>query len=219
MTLEEYKKIYSDDDAAPGWDAIDAAVEKLYPDQEPKHYAATPHYAMGGENPLDGVSIYQALYQGEDYFHIVTYGFSELYYAEEALGGEYSKFGFELTFRIKRFESDADYPIWAVNLLQNIAKYVFKSGKWFEPNHYMPANGPIRHGFETELTGMAFALDPELGVIDTPHGAVQFLQVFGLNDLELNEIKTAQSTAEPILEKHRQNNALLITDLNRQAGG
>jgi len=34
VNIEEYKEKYSEEDA-PGWAAIDSAMEKLYPDQEP----------------------------------------------------------------------------------------------------------------------------------------------------------------------------------------
>ena len=78
------------------------------------------------------------------HLHLVTYGFSHLYYDEDHLGKDFSRFGFELTFRLRQDPADDDMPMWAINLSQNIALYVFKSGKWFEPGHYIPANGPIK---------------------------------------------------------------------------
>lgn len=215
MNLEEYKEKYTKDDA-PGWLAIDEAIEKLYRDQEPKHWAATPHYAAGGEDPIDGISFYEAHYNGELYYHFVTYGFSNLYYDEEHLGNDFSKFGFELTFRLKPYHLDKDGPTWVFHLIQNIARYVFNSGKWFEPYHYMPANGQIRLNSDTALTGIAFLLDPELGTIDTPHGEVQLLQMFGINDEEYNQLKNAQIDASSLITEHAKSNPLLITNLERQ---
>ncbi|WP_157959175.1 hypothetical protein [Marinomonas shanghaiensis] len=52
MNLDQYKEKYTAD-GAPGWLAIDEVVEKLYPHQEPKHWAATPHHAIGGKDPID----------------------------------------------------------------------------------------------------------------------------------------------------------------------
>ncbi len=216
MNIEEYKKLYKNEESAPGWDAIDKALEKLYQSQKPKHFAATPHYAVGGNDPLDGISLYEAEYNGEKYFHIVTYGFSNLYYDEEAVGKDFSKYGFELTFRIKPFELDNEYPYWAINMLQNIARYVFKSGNWFEEYHYMPANGPIRQECDTELTGLAFLIDPELGTIETPHGQVQFLQAFGITEKEFQEIKSTSGNAEIVVGRNKKLNNLLITDLQRK---
>lgn len=214
MNLKEYKKKYTKDDA-PGWLAIDKAIEALYPGQEPKHWAATPHYAVGGKDPIDGISFYEALRDGELYYHFVTYGFSNLYYDEELVGNDYSKFGFELTFRLKPYHLDKDGPTWVFHLIQNIARYVFKSGNWFEPYHYMPTNGQIRLDSDTSLTGIAFLLDPELGVIDTPHGEVQFLQMFGINDEEFNQLKSEKYDASSLIKIHAENNPLLITDLER----
>ncbi len=81
MTLEEYKKEFSEDDSV-GWLEIDKVFDQLYPEQEPKHFAPAISYMLGGESPLDGVSIYESKKQ-ENHFHFVTYGFSELYYNEE----------------------------------------------------------------------------------------------------------------------------------------
>jgi len=215
MTLEEYKKTYTEDDAV-GWLAIDSQIDKFYKGQEPKHFASPVPYILGGENPLDGISIYESKKQ-IDHFHFVTYGFSELYYNEESAGKEFSKFGFELTFRLKKY-SEEDNINWACNMLQNLAKYVFKSGKWFEEFHVIPANGPIRLNYETELTAIAFIIDPEFGIIETPNGQVQFLQMVGLTTKEYEAFKQNPllSETEKIIEKLKVDNELLITDLDRK---
>lgn len=213
MDLAKYKETYTEEDA-PGWLAIDEAVKKLYPEQEPKHWAATPHYMIGGKDPIDGISIYEAQFNGEKYHHFVTYGFSNLYYNEEHAGNEYSKFGFELTFRLKHYYLDKNGPNWVFNFLQNIARYVFNSGKWFEPNHHMSANGPIRLDSDTKITAIVFTLDPELKKIETPHGEVQFLQILGVTEDEYRSIKGSTEATIKLLDKHLTNNPLLITNLD-----
>lgn len=214
MTLEEYKQQFSEDDAV-GWLEIDNEFERLYPNQEPKHFAPAISYMLGGEYPLDGVSIYDSKKQ-TDHFHFVTYGFSELYYNEEKVDGEFSKWGFELTFRLKPFEADNGNPSWAVTLLQNIAKYVFDSGNWFEEFHYMPANGPIRLDTDTEITALLFVNDPEIEKKQTPHGEVSFLQIVGITSAEYEAIKENPGTVEELANKLKENNPLLITDLTRK---
>lgn len=214
MTLEEYKKQFTDDDAV-GWLEIDKEFERLYPGQEPKHYAPAISYMLGGENPLDGVSVYESKKQ-TDHFHFITYGFSELYYDEEKVDGEFSKWGFELTFRLKPFEKDNGNPSWAIALLQNIAKYVFSSGKWFEEYHFMPANGPIRLETDTDITALVFVEDPEIPKKQTPHGEVSFLQIVGITNAEYESILENPGTAEALVNKLKENNPLLITDLNRK---
>ena len=69
-----------------GWDAITAAFEKLYPGQEePRHFAALIPWRLGGNDPLQGVSAYD----GGDFFHLVSYGLSDLkMHFEAAQGGD-----------------------------------------------------------------------------------------------------------------------------------
>ena len=219
MTQKEYKNLFDEDDPV-GWLEIDKVVEGIYGDQKPRHYAPPLHYMVGGEDPLDGVSIYDSQ---KDMFHrhLVSYGMSELYYNEEAAGGEFSKWGFEFTFRLKPFDEDGDDPTWVVNLMNNLARYVIKSGKWFEEYHVIPANGPIRLNStdEINIVGVAFVSDPELGKIQTPHGEVSFLQMVGLTANEMDRITSANSAydeVKKVLDEIKTTNPLMITDLLRR---
>ncbi len=215
MNIEEYKNHFSEDDPV-GWLAIDQILNKVYPNQEPLHWATVIKYMLGGNDPLDGISVYKSK-QSTDHFHFVSYGFSELYYNEEKVGGEFSKWGFELTFRLKPFAEDKDNPVWVASLMQNLARYVFDSGRWFEEYHFIPANGPIRLNTETDITALAFVLDPELGKIRTPHGEVSFLQMVGLTSAEYEAVKQEPSSLESLIQQMKESNPLLITDLQRKA--
>ena len=47
--LAEYKRLYGGrDDAAPGWDAIDACLREVYGDQEPRHRGTVIKHVLGG---------------------------------------------------------------------------------------------------------------------------------------------------------------------------
>ena len=219
MTQKEYKNLFDEDDAV-GWLEIYKVGEGIYGDQKPRHYAPPLHYMVGGEDPLDGVSIYDSQ---KDIFHrhLVSYGMSELYYNEEAAGGEFSKWGFEFTFRLKPFAEDGDDPTWVVNLMNNLARYVIKSGKWFEEYHVIPANGPIRLNSTAEINivGVTFVSDPELGKVQTPHGEVSFLQMVGLTANEMNRITSASlayDEVKKVLDEMKTTNPLMITDLLRR---
>lgn len=214
MNLEEYKQKFTEDDAV-GWLSIDEKVNEIYGQQEPQHFGTIIKYMLGGKDPLDGISVYESQNQ-EDHYHIVSYGLSELYYNEESAGKEFSKYGFEFTFRLKKKEGD-DFN-WAMNLMQNLARYVFETGKWFEEFHFIPTNSPIRLDYDTNLTAIAFVLDPELGKIQTPHGEVQFLQMVGITTDEYELLKQNPKLAETekFLEQLKINNPLLITDLYRK---
>jgi hypothetical protein len=171
----------------------------------------------GGTDPIDGASIYDSKHQ-TFHRHIISYGMSELYYNEEKAGGEFSKWGFEFTFRLTPFKDDENDPIWAINVMNNLARYVFSSGKWFEENHFIPANGPIRLNTDTQITGFIFALDPELGKIETPHGELSFLQLVGITDTEVEQLKKSPTVGavHELIENLKKDNPLLITDLNRK---
>ncbi|WP_295116515.1 suppressor of fused domain protein [uncultured Chitinophaga sp.] len=218
MTKEEYKEQFEEDDAV-GWFSIDAALEKVYGSEEPRHYPPLCglHYMAGGTDPIDGASIYDS--NAQDFHrHIVSYGMSELYYNEEKAGGDFSKWGFEFTCRLVPFAGDANDPFWMLQVMNNLARYVISSGRWFEEHHFVPAGGPIRLNTDTAITGFVIALDPQLGKIDTPHGEVSFLQLVGITDKEVEQLKEAP-TVEAIaafIEEMKKTNPLLITDLTRK---
>lgn len=218
MNKEEYQKQFTTEDT-PGWQSIDHQLDKVYGSIEPRHYPPLCglHYMAGGSDPIDGASVYDSNHQ-EFHRHIVSYGMSELYYDEEKAGGEFSKWGFEFTFRLVPFQDDQNDPIWAIQVMNNLARYVFSSGKWFEENHFVPANGPIRLDTETEITGFVFTLDPELGKIQTPHGEVSFLQMVGITNAEVEQQKLNPTTdaVKELIDRLKVDNPLLITDLNRK---
>ena len=134
-TEEQYKAKFEETDSV-GWDAIDEALLKVYSEQEPRHYGPVLKFMLGGEDPLDGISIYD---NEEQTFHrhIVSYGMSDLYYSPESAENEFSGWGFEFTFRVVPFEKDKDSdgaknePYCAMNVMQNLSRYVFESQKWF----------------------------------------------------------------------------------------
>lgn len=213
MTPEAYKQHFSED-AVPGWDAIDTALASVYGEQEPEHFASVIKYMIGGPDPIDGTSIYKSAKQTY-HKHLISYGMSELYFAPDKAEGEFSGWGFEFTFRVKSTEGE-EQPKWAISLMNNLARYVFQSGNWFEEFHYIPANGPIKLDYPTDIVGLIFVTDPELGTIATPHGQLTFLQMVGITTSELERIKQHPDQIETLIEEMRVTNPLLITDLDRK---
>ena len=51
MTPEQYRKQFAEDEAV-GWNAIDAALAKVYGEQKCRHYAASIPFELGGDEPL-----------------------------------------------------------------------------------------------------------------------------------------------------------------------
>jgi hypothetical protein len=203
----------NDEAIAIGWDAIDAALAQIYAGREPKHYGAVIPFVLGGRDPLQGISVYKNT-TPLPHFHYVTYGFSELY-EKEGHDPDVSGFGFELTFRLARDAADEDPPVWALNFLQNIARYVFSTGNALAKHHHVDLNGPIALGRETQICNIALEVDPQLGEINSQNGCVTFLQVVGLCADEYELVKDWDCGR--FLEELARQWPLLITDLSRQS--
>ncbi len=215
MNLEEYRAAYSED-TAPGWDAIDQKLAEVYGIQDHRHWAPAVRHVLGGPDPLDGISVYRCAEGDGGHLHYVTFGFSSLYYDEAAVNGPFSGLGFELTIRVLERDAPSDQPGWVCSLLQNLAKYIFKSNKWFEANQWLDARGPIRQNCDTDIVGMIFVPDPVLKTIETPHGRLEFLQIAGITTPELALIRDGVQTPAAMVEELRRSSPLLITDLLRR---
>ncbi|MEV4055306.1 suppressor of fused domain protein [Amycolatopsis sp. NPDC049688] len=189
-----------DEESAPGWDAIEAAVAPHVPAQEPLHWGTG---TVPGQDGIYGISAYR----GDGHWLLVTFGLTELFGKESDDPGT-SGFGFELTLRVP-VAGEQPAP-WSLTLLQRLGEYVFSTGRGFEPGHRLSPGGPITGSADTRLTAIAFDADPVLGPIGTPHGAARFLTVFGITDDELRTAKET-STAD-VLASHRRGNPLLVTD-------
>lgn len=214
MDKDEYKKLELEkEDWAPGWDAIDGVFQRRYPKQIPVHYGTELHKraSLGGEEYLDGYSIYQS---SNGYKHIVTYGLTELYTNEEAFGGEWSRWGYEMTIKLN--EEKNENCLWAINMLSNLARYTYMKERFFEPMQYVAGNGAsIHQGRESKITALLIVSDTEIQGIDTLHGRVDFLQLVGMTQRELELIKENHRQVYSLVENLKKENPYLVTDMNR----
>ncbi len=197
---------------AMGWDAITAAFERIYPDQtNPKHYGTLLKWALGGKDPLDGISIYD----GGDYWHFVTYGMTELYEKEEGNDG-ISGFGYEMTFKLKKDNyADEEGELKCIcGILQAIARITFNNSEIFQPFEFLYTGQTtgIDAYQKSNITGFICVPDTSVNTIDTPNGRVAFLTFIGMTDAELKTLDTVQSVKD-IYEKLGSD----ITDYNRKS--
>lgn len=183
----EEKDLKKDEVVMDGWKAIEDECLKMYPGQtDPKHYGTLIPWSLGGNDPLDGISIYDS---GE-YYHFVTFGLSELY-EKECKNKEYSGYGFELTVKLKKDGlEDGEAGIRGMcGILQAIAKLTFNEGEIFQPDEYIytgQTTGMDPKG-KSLITGFITQLD-KLGEIETQNGKVQFVELIGVTDAELKAI-------------------------------
>lgn len=209
-------------DTAPGWDAITAASAVVYPGQTPHRWATVLGQALGGEDPLDLITVYRAL-DPRPHWHYITYGLSDLYTtpdpAPDPASGPVprsSGFGFELTFRLvdpAAADPDAHPPVWPTTLLSNLARYVVGTSNAFAPGHFINTNGPLTTTVLTELVALGFVEDPDLGTISTPLGQVRFLQAVGLtaDEVDLGSAWAMSSFLDLLLTHDPRG----LTDLSR----
>ncbi len=221
MTLEEYKsEIKKNPDWSPGWEAIENSFKKIYNTQKPKHYATNlkSRANLGGDQYLDGYSIYNSEY---GYKHIVTYGMSELYVNEESFGGEWSGWGYEMTFKLQT-EHTQDC-MWVLNLLANMAYFTNTQESYLENLQFIAGDGkPLDRGSDSLITAMIVTNDTEIIGIDTPHGKTDFLQLVGITQKELEWIMRYEDTQDnkksiqELIYKMQDDNPYLATDMKRQ---
>lgn len=218
MTVEAYRaKMKAEEDWAPGWDAIDEAFDLLYPGQEPQHFGTllTSRAMFGGEEYLDGYSVYES---PNGYKHLLTYGMSELYTNEESFGGEWSKWGYEMTIKLK--EETVEDCRWAISMLGNLARYTFTSKRFFEPYQYVGGDGSSLNLDKPELkiSGLLILPDTEAEGRETVHGRLDFLQLVGLT---ANEVKMIQedpakpAKAQELARRLKEDYPHLETDMYR----
>jgi hypothetical protein len=195
----------TDREAAPGWDAIDGALEPIFGSQEPGHWETSS--AAPDTGGIWGISAYRS---AGAWFN-VTYGLSELW-EKTSDDPAVSGWGIELTMRVTA--DDSEPPLWPATLLERLGSYVYSMGNVFDPGHRFDPQAEITGGTPpTDLTAVAFAEDPQLGTIATPNGSVTFVLAFGITRDELDRMKLSRTDA--VLDEFRTANPLLITDPSR----
>ena len=149
------------DDDAPGWDALDSVFEVQFPRQSPHHWKPND-VSLPGQDGVWGISAYR----DDDAWFYVTYGLTDLFESfgpsQAGAGGDgtrWSGFGFELTMRV--LSPEAQPPLWPVDLLEKLGKYVYQTKSGFGHGHRLDPGGPITGDDPpTRLTALAFAIDP-----------------------------------------------------------
>lgn len=169
----------------------------VYPNQpNPLQVTAVVKYWLGGPDPLDYISMY--LNEGDPengiapHWHYVSFGLSDLHGDGRVHpitdATNPSGFGFELTFRLKKEESEQNPPTWPAAVMQALAKYVFQTGNILCSGDHVSWHCPLDNS-ESRIQHMLMTEDPQLGTTPTPFGPVTFIQIVGVC---LEELQSAQ---------------------------
>ena len=197
---------------AVGWDAIEKEFLRVYPGQNnPKHYGTIIKWIMGGDDPLDGISVYD----GGAFWHFVSFGLTEIY-EKECEDPNISGYGYELTFKLKKnqFEDEEAEIRCICGILQMVARMVFKNGDVFQPFEYLYTGQTegIDAYRKSNLTGFITIKDPTVETIDTPNGKVEFLELIGMTDAELKTLSD-RASVEALYNKLGSD----VTDYHRES--
>lgn len=196
-----------------GWDCIEKKMEEVYPGQTaPKHYGTLVNWNLGGNDPLDGISIYD----GGDYWHFVTYGLTELH-NKESNNKDISGFGMEFTFKLKKdhYEDEESEIKCICGILQAIARITFNNAEIFNPYEFLYTGQTtgIDSKMKSNITGFITIPDNQVEAIDTPNGRVNFVEFIGAADSELLALKNNELSVKELYEKLGSD----VTDYNRAA--
>lgn len=207
-------RIKEDKEYSPGWQAIDDAFEALYPGQTPDHFGTLlPARAMlGGDQYLDGFSVYTS---PKGYKHLVTYGMTVLYGDEDAFGGEWNGWGYEMTMKLK--EKDVENCMWAIDMMANLARYTYTTNRYFEPNQYVKGNGTSLHiGEDSLITALLLVSDTEAKPQMPVYGKTEFIQLVGITESEVQAlIENPENISKLITLMKDDGNEDLVTDMKR----
>ena len=196
-----------------GWDAIDADFLRVYPGQtSPLHYGTLVKWIFGGNDPLDGISVYD----GGDFYHFVTYGLTELY-AKQSRNTELSGYGYEMTLKLKKegLEDEETEIKGICGLLQTIARITFTKNECFFPNEYIYTGQTTGMDVkqQSRLTGFIVVTDPTVETLETFNGRVEFRELVGVTDAELKSLIAHEKKVAELYEELGSD----ITDYQRES--
>lgn len=133
------------------------------------------------------------------HWHYVSFGLSDLHgdgrvHTTDDIENleQRSGMGFELTFRLVKCVSDGQHggngmpPVWPANLLQMLARYVFQTGNRLCAGDNIPWKKSLDNG-TSSIQHMLMADDPQLNRIESPFGWIDFCQVVGVTEEELDQ--------------------------------
>lgn len=187
----------------PGLKALIDYCQSVYPDQpNPLQVTTVLKYWLGGQDPLDYISMYDNKGDPENgippHWYYISFGLSDLHgdgrVHTREINDERSGMGFELTFRLIQSESgekslgkSKQPPTWPANLLQAIARYCFQTGNMLYFGDNIPWRKSLNGSDTSCIKNILITQDVQLSSIHTVFGTVEFCQIVGVTDEELEQ--------------------------------
>ncbi len=163
---------------AAGRDSIEAAFAAVYGPAQPEHRAPPPAQRpphSGGV--VHGISAYR----GEDHWHLVTLGLTDLFAKSPGQMAVRSGFGHELTLIVP--VDGPTVPDWAFDLLLGTARVTVTHGRPFHAGARLAPGGPV-DGRASGLVALGLREDPLVTPTEFPFGEYVLLQAVGVSDVE-----------------------------------
>ena len=138
-------------------------------------------------------------------------------YEKKSSNKEYSGYGMEFTFRLKKgcYTDEETETKGICGVLQQLARVTFKNGELFMPYEYLYSGQT--EGFDvrqtSKLTGFITIPDVKAKELNTPNGKVIFVEFIGVTDSELKAVLNKELTVKELYEKLGTD----ITDFNRDS--
>lgn len=193
---------------AGSWEFIQKKYDEIYSGKKKVHFGTIRKRNEGGAF-LDGIDVYDV---GE-FWHYISFGMSELY-EKESENVKVSGWGYEYSFKLKK-EDEIEPPTWVVTPLQKLARYVFNQSTPFGEAHFIPFGAPIMPDLNPNLNSFIFSFDNSIGLISTPTGCLEMLEVFCISQKDVDYCFNKESASDKLIEIIRKRNFNLVNDFSK----
>lgn len=107
--------------------------------------------------------------------------------------------------------------MWAINMMSNLARYTYKTERFFEPNQYVKGNGTSLHiGENSLITALLLVNDTEVESQLSVYGKTDFIQLVGITESEIQAIIEDKNNIPKLIELMKADgNEDLVTDMRR----
>lgn len=153
------------------------------------------------------------VYDVGEFWHYISFGMTELY-EKESSNNDFSGWGYEYSFKLKK-GIESEPPLWVITPLQKLARYVFNQSMPFGEAHYINFGKPIEFDLNKNLNSFIFSFDPIVGVIHTPTGSLNMLEIFCISQKDIDYCFSDENASCKLVDVIRKVNPEFINDFSK----